>query len=91
MSIPELIGVLGGVVGLVGGLAGMVGTYYQRKQTRLMQEQIDSLKGRDTSYAEWTGKWEQAADALVKIYPGSVNTSGSCAIPMRTHADLRKR
>lgn len=74
MSIPELIGVLGGVIGLVGGLAGIAGTYYQRKQTRLMQEQVDGLKGRDTSYSEWTAKWEQAADALAKIYPGFINT-----------------
>jgi hypothetical protein len=75
MSIPELIGVLGGVVGLVGGLAGMAGTYYQRKQTRLMQEQIYGLRGRDTSYAEWTAKWEQAADVLTKIYPGFLVTN----------------
>jgi hypothetical protein len=70
---------------LVGGLAGMAGTYYQRKQTRLMQEQIDGLKGRDTSYAEWTAKWEQAADALAKIYPGLVTLNPTLA---QMHLDL---
>jgi len=72
MTTAELIGVLGGVVGVVGGGAGILSAFYQRKQTRLMQEQIWGLRGRDTSYAAWTAKWEQAADALTKICPGFV-------------------
>ncbi len=72
MTTEELIGVLGGVVGLVGGGAGVLGAFYQRKQTRLMQEQILGLQSRDTSYATWTAKWEQAADALTKTCPGYV-------------------
>lgn len=72
MTASELIGVLGGVVGLVGGLAGILSAFYQRTQTQLMREQIKGLRDRDTSYAEWTAKWEEAADVLVKIYPGYV-------------------
>ncbi len=72
MAISELVGVLGGIIGLVGGVAGIASAFYQRKQTRLMQDQMNDLRGRDTSYAEWTTKWEKAADALAKIYPGYV-------------------
>ncbi len=72
MHPATLVGVLGGAVGLIGGLAGILSAFYQRKQTRLMQEQIEGLRSRDSSYAEWTVKWEQAADALKKIYPGYV-------------------
>src|SRR5260370_41184518 len=72
MTTAELIGILGGVVGLVGGGAGILSAFYQRKQTRLMQEQISGLRSRDTSYDAWTAKWEQAADALTKICPGYV-------------------
>lgn len=75
MTTSELIGLLGGIVGLVGGLTGTLNALYQRKQTRLMQQQIDQLRSQDTSYAEWTAKWEQAADALKKIYPGYVITT----------------
>ena len=74
MTTTELIGVLGGMVGLVGGGAGFLSAYYQRKQTRLMQEQITGLRSRDTSYDAWTAKWEQAADVLTKICPGYVTT-----------------
>ena len=74
MSTSEFIGVLGGIVGLIGGATAILNAFYQRKQTRLMQEQIDQLRSLDTSYAEWTAKWEQAADALKKIYPGYVIT-----------------
>jgi len=72
MTPSELVGILGGAVGLIGGAAGILSAFYQRKQTRLMQEQIVGFHSRDTSYAEWTAKWEQAADALAKIYPGYV-------------------
>jgi hypothetical protein len=79
MTPSELVGTLGGVVGLIGGLAGILSAFYQRKQTRLMQEQIEGLRSRDTSYAEWTAKWEQAADALAKIYPGIVMVQPSAS------------
>src|ERR1700730_15710658 len=49
MTTTELMGVLGGMVGLVGGGAGILSAFYQRKQTRLMQEQISGLRSRDTS------------------------------------------
>ena len=74
MLTSEFIGVLGGIVGLIGGATAILNAFYQRKQTRLMQEQIDQLRSLDTSYAEWTAKWEQADNALKKIYPGYVIT-----------------
>ncbi len=94
MTPSELIGMLGGAVGLVGGLAGMLSAFYQRKQTRLMQRQIDDLQGRDNSYAEWTLKWEQAADALKKVYPGYVTVKPSTvtnAYGLVFSAQLRQR
>lgn len=72
MALSELVGLLGGAVGLFGGLAGILSVFYQRKQTRLMQQQIEGLRSRDSSYAEWTANWEQAAEALSKICPGYV-------------------
>jgi hypothetical protein len=81
MTPSELVGLLGGAVGLIGGLAGILSTFYQRKQARLMQEQIEDLRSRDTSYAEWTAKWEHAADALAKIYPGYVIEQPSTSTP----------
>lgn len=74
MTASQLLGILGGVVGLVGGLAGILSAIYQRQQTKLLRDQINGLRVRDTSYDEWTEKWEQAADALKKIYPGYVIT-----------------
>ena len=94
MTPSELVGLLGGTVGLLGGFAGVMSAFYQRKQTRLMQEQIDGLRGRDTSYAEWTEKWERAADVLGKIYPGYIivqPSTGTNAYGLVFDAPLRQR
>jgi hypothetical protein len=94
VTTTELIGVLGGMVGLVGGGAGFLSAFYQRTQTRLMQEQISGLRSRDTSYAAWTEKWEQAADALAKICPGYVmveNSNSKNAYELVFSGPLRQR
>jgi hypothetical protein len=94
MTTAELIGLLGGAVGFVGGRAGILSAFYQRKQTYLMQEQILGFRSRDTSFATWTAKWEQAADALTKIYPRYVMaqpSSSTNAFALVFSGPLRQR
>ena len=75
MKPSDVVGLLGGLIGLVGGVAAILSGIYQRKQTQLMQQQIRGLQSRDSAYDVWTEKWERAADALQKIYPGLVTES----------------
>lgn len=65
----EIAAVLGNIVGLLGGLCGFLSYLNQRKQTRILQEQIDALSKQDAAYAEWSTRLDQVIEALEKISP----------------------
>lgn len=94
MEVVILIALLGGVVGLIGGVCGLIGLIYVRKQTRLLQQQVDTVLKQDTDYAEWAGKLEQAVEALTRICGRTVNTGPSVQAGLAVvfpNENLRKR
>lgn len=64
-------------MGLVGGICGILSFINQHKQTKLMQQQVDSARSVDAEYAKWAGRFDAGVAALVRIYPGRVVTGPS--------------
>jgi hypothetical protein len=94
MNFVTVLAVIGGTAGLAGGTASIANALYLRKQTRLLQDQINSLRSKDASYAEWTLRWEKAVEALGKIYPGVIPTTigtSSSALGIALSQQLRQR
>ncbi len=63
LDFPSILVLLVGVVGLIVGIIRILSWVNQRKQTRAV--------------ASWSTKFEQAVEALTKIYPGSIMTGPS--------------
>jgi len=72
MDTSTILALLGGGVGFCGGICGFLSLIYQRKQTRLMQEQMEHGRSEEQTYTEWVVKYDQAIEALIKISPGCV-------------------
>jgi hypothetical protein len=102
MDFSRFIAVIGGVVGLVGGFAGILSWLNQRKQTtalqgqlEVMREQLLTVKQLEGTAAEWAGKFDEAAKALIKISPSTIITAPSTATAAYGYIfqddDLRRR
>ncbi len=77
MDSSTLFAILGGLVGLAGGISGVLSTVYQRRQTRLVQQQIDAIRRQEQKYLESSAKHDEVVDALTKIYGQLVATGYS--------------
>jgi uncharacterized protein with von Willebrand factor type A (vWA) domain len=102
MDFQSLVTIIGGVVGLVGGLAGILSWHNQRKQNAIlqgqldvMQEQLQTVKRQEGTTTEWDSKFDEDADALTKISPGSVQTGQATVLKayeaIFKSEDLRRR
>ena len=75
---------VGGAVGLFGGAAGILSWLNQRKQTKVqegqlevMREQFEDAKRQAGTATEWARKFDEAADALIKISPRQITIGPS--------------
>ncbi len=81
---PTIAATIGGLVGFIGGICGILSWINQRKQTAVMQDQLNVMRNQfeltsqqEGSAVEWALKFDQAADALVKIAPLFISTGSS--------------
>jgi len=102
MDFQSFIAIIGGVVGLVGGFAGILSWYNQRRQNAILQgqlevmrEQLQTTKRQEGTVTEWASKFDEAAAALTKISPGSVQTGPNTVLvayeAVFKSGDLRRR
>ncbi len=71
------LALVGAIVGLVGGLCGIASLIYVRRQTLIMQRQLDDAESEKSGFVNWSEKYEQASTALVKIYSKLIYTGPS--------------
>jgi len=102
MDFSHLAAAIGGVVGLVGGVAGILSWLNQRKQTSVLQgqlevmrEQFQTVKHQEGTATEWARKFDEAAEALAKISPSRITTGPSTIFEGYSYIfkdeDLRRR
>lgn len=102
MDFSSYVAVTGGAVGLAGGIAGILGWLNQRKQTAVLQGQLDVMreqlhaaKHQEGSAMEWARKLDEAGEALAKISPSRITTGPSTIFEAYNYvfndSDLRRR
>jgi hypothetical protein len=68
---------ISGIIGAIGGLCGFWSLWYARRQTHLMQQQMQREAIHDKDELGWSERFERLANQLVRINPGlSVKPSG---------------
>jgi hypothetical protein len=83
MNLQGFVAVIGGVVGLIGGICGILSWLNQRKQTAVLQGQLDvmqkqfqTVKRQEENATECAKKFDQATNALMKISPNNTLPAG---------------
>ncbi len=60
-------------IGAIGGCFGVASFFYVRRQTTLMNSQVRSEENRKADDAEWSAKFEKAANTLASVGPKSIS------------------
>lgn len=77
MDLPTIVTIAGAVVGLIGGMCGIASLFIQRKQAKLLHQQILRELQNDSSVVEWAKKHDGAMNVLSKITSGVITTGPS--------------
>jgi hypothetical protein len=102
MDFSTFVAVTGGIVGLAGGIAGILSWFNQRKQTlvlqgqlEIMREQFRATRHQEGTATEWALKFDEAAEVLAKISPSVITTAPSTICEAYKYIfgdeDLRRR
>src|SRR5260370_10837834 len=58
------------IIGAIGGLCGLWSLWYARRQTHLMEQQMERQETQDRDDLDWSERFERLANQLVRINPG---------------------
>ncbi len=58
------------IIGAVGGLCGLWSLWYSRRQTILMEGQINKQDTQEKDELDWSERFERLANRLARISPG---------------------
>jgi len=59
-----------GIIGAVGGVCGLWSLWYSRRQTILVEQQIQKQDNQDKEELDWSERFEHLANQLSRINPG---------------------
>jgi hypothetical protein len=62
--------VVGIIIGTVGGVCGLFSLWYSRRQTILIEQQIQRQASQDKEELDWSERFEHLANQLSRINPG---------------------